>query len=200
MQNLLDAFEQAVVEVKADEMRRIGALLLAAVHGLGVPAEAVAGAVEASGVSAKPRMAAARAALLRALLPDDARILALLRSDEAEKRRVALLEAARYGFHRMGLEEVVLAEFVQSPERPRRSLFVDAALVDGTRWSDDRLADLLADADEGVRAEAFGRLVQRIPVDRRPELAFDPKAPEADRASAQERIRAFLASRPKLPD
>jgi hypothetical protein len=177
---------------RGERIRLAGDYLLRRAGSATVARGEVAQALEDFGPPPNPGSDVEREAVLRMLDPTRGRFAALLASDDAERSHVAIQAAGHYGIAEMAVKEEA-EKGIASPDAARRLDWVAALHDDGSPWAIDRLLALLSDPDEKVRATAAVSLLARVPVARAAELAFDAKAPEADRAAARDRLRAFFA-------
>jgi hypothetical protein len=192
----LDTFRYALLAGNAPAMRLAAQRVLLAVREGTVPAAEAAAAVREAGETGSPETRAEKAALLRGLDPADPELPSLLDAPEAATWRSALAAAARMGFEALRLEEPLRKSLLASNDPARRHAFASAALGEGGRFALGALADLLADADPAVRAEAWRQLSVVAPEALRAEVAYDPAAPEPARLAARDRMRAWVATRP----
>jgi|GEM_PF-215193 len=190
---LLARYRQLDLEQRAEKMAETAELMLALVAT--DPSVTRAGLAREIAALPEPTGAvgdAERAAFLRLLDPQAPRLPVLLADPYLERWTSALAAAARWGFERTGVTEVVTTAFVRSPDRARRLAFLGRVAADGRRFALEGAVDLLLDDEEGVRVAAWQALGARLPAAALADAGYDPAAaPEARRVAA-ERVRAAL--------
>ena len=149
--------------------------------------EAVLEVRRAAPVPATPQARAVDAALRGLLDRDDARLGDLLEDKDAGLARTALIEAGWWDLlHRY---PGVLDRAAADAQAATRKALATAAAAKGRPEVLRRVVDLLMDAEEDVRAEAFSVFLKH-----RPDLieGYDPRAAEEERRAACERVKAAL--------
>jgi hypothetical protein len=171
------------------DMRAAAIRVLFGVRELGVAPADAARALRAGGALGNPAAEAVRATFVREADPSDPVLVEMLRSSDAAVRDAAMSEAAGRGFERLGVRDVVEAVGPRATDAAARAEFAHAAGIEASRWSLDRLADLLGDPEERVRVAAIGALAPRFPKDRA-RFGYDATGAAAAREAAVAEIRA----------
>jgi hypothetical protein len=191
----VDKYVRAVELGLPVEMRAAATRVLFGVRELGVASSEAARALRGGGDVGTLEVAAVRAVFVREADPTDPALVEMLRSDDPDRRAVAMLESAPRGFERLAIVEVLDEAGARAADPPTRAVFAKAAGLEHSRWSLSRLVDLLADPEESVRGAAFAGLAPWLPKERAG-FGYDAKGEAAARLAATEAIRAWLSSRP----